>query len=153
MNENQTPVKLPFYAKLALSLLAILLVFVLMKLGESIIIPLFFSLLIALMLLPLSNWMERHKILRSLAAGLCVLAFIIFISGILFFLGAQLVSFSHDLPELTDKMQAWVHDLQGWIALKFNVDAGRQLQFLNSSADKFANSASILAQGLLLAVG
>ncbi|MEO6832573.1 MAG: AI-2E family transporter, partial [Chitinophagaceae bacterium] len=42
---------------------------------------------------------------------------------------------------------------QGWIALKFNVDAGRQLQFLNSSADKFANSASILAQGLLLAVG
>lgn len=55
-------------------LLAILLFFGLLYWGRSFLIPIAIGMLIAMLLLPVSRWLERRKISRGLAAFLCVLA-------------------------------------------------------------------------------
>jgi predicted PurR-regulated permease PerM len=123
-----------------------------MEMGKSIIIPLFFSLLIALMLLPLTSWLERRKLPRSLAAAISILLFIVFVVGVFYFLGAQIVDFSKDLPQLAERMQQWVQELQDWVAQRFHIDASRQLEYLNKGAADLARYASAIAQSLVFAI-
>jgi len=149
--DEQQQIKLPFYARLAFLLISIMLILVFMREGSGIIIPLFFSLLIAFMLLPLTKWLER-RLPRWLAALIAILLFVLFISGVFYLLGAQIVEFSKDLPQLGERMQGWVASLQAWIAAKYQVDASRQLEYLNDAVEGFARYASIIAQALLLAV-
>ncbi len=98
--EEQRAIKLPFYAHLAAILLSLVLIVFILHVGSSIFIPLFFSLLIAFMLLPLTKWLERRRFSRSLAAMVAILLFVILITGVFYFLGAQIGDFSKDLPEL-----------------------------------------------------
>ncbi len=151
--DEQQPIKLPFYAHLAAVLLSLVLIVLILREGSTIFIPLFFSVLIAFMLLPLTHWLERHKMSRGAAAAVAILLFVIFISGIFYFLGAQIGAFSKDLPQLGIRMQAWVAQLQTWVSGKYHLDASRQMEYLNKGAADFARYASVVAQALLLAVG
>jgi predicted PurR-regulated permease PerM len=144
--------KHPFYIRLAAILISVMLILVLLKEGSSIIIPLFFSLLIALMLLPFTKWLERRRFPRGLAAGTAILVFVAFVGGLFFFLGAQMAQFSKDLPLLGDRLQTWVADTQVWVANKYGLDTSKQLEYLNRGAESFATWASVVAQALVLAV-
>jgi predicted PurR-regulated permease PerM len=152
-SQDRQEVKLPFYLRLTSVLLCIVLILFLMHEGRSIIIPLFFSLLIALLLLPLTHWLERRKVPRTAAALLSILIFLLFISGIFYFLGAQLFEFSRDLPEIGNRVQAWINDLQTWISNRYHIDASQQLEYINNVAMDLARYASLVAQAFLLALG
>jgi predicted PurR-regulated permease PerM len=150
--EDQQEIKLPFYARLAAILLSVMLILVIMHEGKSVIIPLFFSVLIAFMLLPLTKWLERRKLPRTISAIIAILLFVAFIGGVFYLLGAQITEFSKDLPQLGERMQTWIANLQGWIAAEYGVDASKQLEYLNDAVTGFAHYASLMAQALLLAV-
>ena len=151
--EDKEPIRLPFYAHLAAVLLSLVLIVLILREGSAIFIPLFFSTLIAFMLLPLVKRLERKRLPRAAAAGVSILLFVILISGIFYFLGAQIGAFSKDLPQLSTRMQGWVAELQAWVAGKYHLNATRQLEYLNKGAADFARYASVVAQALLLAVG
>lgn len=151
--DEQQKVKLPFYVRLAAILLSLVLIVFMLSAVRKIVIPLFFSLLISLMLLPLTKGLERLKIPKSLAALISLLLFIAFVGSVFYFLGAQVVDFSKDLPQLGSRMQGWIVDLQDWVTRKFHVDASRQMEYLNQGAADFARTASGIAQTLLLTVG
>jgi predicted PurR-regulated permease PerM len=151
MNERYE-VKLPFYARLAGILLCVALITEIMSRGKAIIIPLFFSVLISLMLLPLTKLLERLRLPRGLAAILSVIVFVLFISSIFYFLGAQVVQFSKDLPQLGDRLQEWTDHLRQWVAVKYHVDASQQLQYLNNATEYLVRNASVVAQSLVLSV-
>jgi predicted PurR-regulated permease PerM len=144
--------KHPFYIRLAAVLISLVLILLILKEGSSLIIPLFFSLLIALMLLPFTKWLERRKIPRGFAAGIAILLFITFIAALFFFLGAQMAQFSKDLPLLGERLQTWAADSQLWIANKYGLDTSKQLEYLNRGAEGFAQWASVVAQALVLAI-
>jgi predicted PurR-regulated permease PerM len=150
--EEPKEIKLPFYARLALTLLAILLILVLMSEGKAIIIPLFFSLLIAFMLLPLTKWLERRRFPRSLAAIVSILLFVTFLSGVFYFLGQQISDFSKDVPQLVSRTQAWIADVRHWTTEHYHVNASRQIEYLNKATSGILSSASTFAQAALLAV-
>ncbi len=150
--EERPPISLPFYVRLSAILISVTIILFLLHEGRSIIIPLFFSLLIAFMLLPLTKWMERRRLPRSAAAAIAILLFLIVIAGICYLLGAQIAAFAEDLPMLGTRMQEWIAGLQTWIANKYQVDASHQLEYLNRVAADFARYASFIAQALLVAV-
>ena len=61
-------VKFPFYARLALTLFAIALILLFMWIGKSLLVPLFFSFLVAILLHPLVKFFEKKRFPRALAA-------------------------------------------------------------------------------------
>src|SRR5579875_3204654 len=98
MERRDNHSKLTFYARIGLILHAFLLTLLILYLGRILFIPLFFALLVAILLHPLSQFFER-KFKKGIAATISVLLFIIFIGAIVFFFIKELVLFLKDLPK------------------------------------------------------
>src|ERR1017187_10702799 len=93
----------PFYFKSTVILLGlILLVYALFNLRE-IMVPLAFSLLLAILLNPLANWFQRKKISRILSIALSMLIALVVTVALLYFIASQIVSFGTELPLLKKK--------------------------------------------------
>ncbi|MCC3157147.1 AI-2E family transporter [Hymenobacter sp. 15J16-1T3B] len=97
-----------------------LLVFVLHKLDE-ILLPIAFSAVFTLLLLPICRWLEAHKVPRVLAIVICLLLVLLIFAGIIIGFGSQLTQFRDEIPKLQAKMmeifnqaQAWAHDRFGY---------------------------------------
>ena len=151
MEENNY-IRLPFYARLALVLLSIVLILFLMQEAKSIIIPLFFSLLIAFMLLPVTKWLERRRLPRGVSAVVSILMFIVLVAGLFSFLAQQISDFSKDIPQLGTRVQLWTTELQAWVSRKYHVDYSHQMEYLNRAGAGIASYASTAAQTFLFAL-
>ena len=128
-------VKFPFYARLALILLAVVLVIFFLMEGKAIFIPLLFSLLIAILLYPLKSFLERKLHMGRLPSSLIsVLAFLLCIAAFIYFLTLQVINFSEDLPELQKRVHQIITDIQHWIAVEYHVNTHQQSDYLNKSA-------------------
>lgn len=150
-NQERNELVFPFYAKLAFVLIAVVLILFLMQAGKILLIPLFSSLLIAFVLLPVCKWLEKRKLHRGLAAFLSILLFISVISGVVFFLIRQIVEFSKDLPALRQNLQVYLTSMQGWIAAKYHVDSHQQIAYLNENTDALVGAGTAAAR--MVAVG
>src|SRR5450432_2163363 len=134
-------VKFPFYARLALTLFAIALILLFMWIGKSILVPLFFSFLVAILLHPVVLFFEKRHLPRALASIIPVLIFMVLVLGLFYFFSHQVVRLSRDLPSLQAKvLQKW-QDIQDWISDKYHVTNTQQVAYMNKSATGILNSA------------
>ena len=144
-------VSLPFYTKLALVLFSIICLGYLAILGQSLLAPLLASFLLALLLLPMANFLEnKWRFKRSLAAIVSVVIMIAVISGILFFLASQLRDLGQDWPLLKKQALHSFEDLQHWISETFNVNAHKQIDYLKNSATNAVSTSATLVGATLM---
>ena len=133
--------KFPFYARLALTLFAIALIMVFMWFGKSLLVPLFFSFLVAILLHPAVIYLERKRFPRALASVSTLLTFLALVFGLFYFFGHQVVRLSRDLPSLQEKvLQKW-NDIQGWISETYHITNTQQVDYVNKSASGIVNTA------------
>jgi AI-2 transport protein TqsA len=105
-----------------------------MYLGKVLLIPLFFALLVAILLYPLSKMFER-RMKKSLSAVTSVILFLIFIGSIVFFFIKELVLFLKDLPKAQSQFYKIIENIQNWVSAKFNMDNTQQMDYLKKSAN------------------
>lgn len=138
-------IKLPFLLKLALAVISIIGIGYLIKLGQSILAPFFLAFLMAMLFLPLANFMERRlKFPRSVSTIVSVMMMLIILTGMIFFFGSQLSSFSKDLPHLSKQFNLVFHNLQNWVSQTFNVKIHEQLDYLDQGLSKLLSSSGII---------
>ncbi|WP_242478890.1 AI-2E family transporter [Hymenobacter lapidiphilus] len=101
-----------------LLLSAVLLVYTLHKL-DDILLPLLFGALFTLLLLPICQWLEAHRVPRILAIIVCLLLVMGLFAGIILAFGTQLTQFQDELPKLQVKMMEFFRDGQQWAQQKF----------------------------------
>jgi putative permease len=144
-------ISLPFVAKLALVLLSIIMLGYLAILGKTLLSPLFFSLLMAFLLLPLANFLERKlKFRRSISSITAVIVMIVALYSILYFLGNQLGELWADWPLLVKQVTTAFHDIQLWISKTFQINAYKQKSYLADGLEKsLATSAVVIGTTLL----
>lgn len=119
MEANVT--KLPTYAKLSLVLLGIIIFFYILFIGQDIIIPIVFSFIIAILLNPIVNYLCRKKINRILAIMITLIVTIGVVTGIFYFLIAQMSMFAESFPAFKEKFSIMFEDMQKWVAQTFNI--------------------------------
>lgn len=134
-------VRLPFYARLALTLFAIALILLFMWIGKSLLVPLFFSFLVAILLHPVVKFFEKRRFPRSLAAVVTLLIFMVLIGGLFYFFSHQVVRLSRDLPGLQAKVLDKWQDIQDWISDRYHITNGQQAAYMNKSATGILNTA------------
>lgn len=141
----------PFYAKLALVLFSIICLGYLAILGHSLLAPLLASFLLALLLLPLANFLEKKwRFKRSLASIVSVVLMIAVIACIMMFLASQLTDLGQDWPLLKQQAIHSFEALQVWVSHTFNVNAHKQIDYLkNSATSALASSATVLGATLM----
>lgn len=140
----------PFYLKATVILFGIiLLVYVLFNL-QDIIIPLAFAGVLAILLNPLYNWLQRKKIPKTLSIFITLLATLIVFGGIMYFLSTQIAKFSDTLPLLKEKMAAIAVQLEEWTQANLGITVQKQIELVNEALN---NSKALVGSTLSTALG
>lgn len=109
-------IQLPSYLKaLAVLLLLIVLVFILIV-GKAILIPLALGGFFAVLFTPLSLLMERYRFPRVLSCTLSLLLMIAITAALLSFIVGNLIGFSKDFADISDRINALTYEIDSWTA-------------------------------------
>ena len=122
-------------------LVSLIALFYIAVLGKSILAPLVFGLLFAVLLLPLANFLE-HKLRfpRSLASLLSVIMLVVVLAVLLYIVGAQVSSLADDWPQFKQQVLGTVNDLQVWISHTFHIRIKQQMTYVNNATSKLLES-------------
>ena len=148
MNE----VKLPFNVRLTFTLLSILLIIYIARLGHELIVPLIFALLVSIMLLPLATQLEKWRFSRGAAALTVILLFVIALAGVLTLLISQMGNFVADFPELQTQLLKSLNSLQVWVNAHFHINSRKQMNYLEQFAMGTLGSATTFLSTALYSV-
>ncbi len=128
--------QLPFYVKLGFKFLVIFFICVFINVAQNIIIPFAFACLLAVLLLPVVNFLESLKVPRVISISVSLVLAIGFIAGIIYFLSSQIASFMQDIPSIKQHLNEHFVSLQNWIKEKLHISFEEQNEYLNQQADK-----------------
>ena len=139
----------PFYKKSTLILLGIILfVYVLYTLADML-VPIAFSVLLAILLNPLYTRIVKWRVPKVLAIILTLLIAIIVLAGLLYFLSSQIIQFGDMAPLLTQKFNQISTSLQTWIESTFGIALEKQIQLLRDAASGSKALAGRTVSGVL----
>ncbi len=140
---------IPFYLKLAQITIGLIGLTYIMYVGQEIIVPLLFSLIIAILLNPFVNFLIRKRCNRVIAISLSVLFATIFTLGLLYFIGSQMAMFSDALPELKQKFNTMFNDSVLWISQNFNISTAKIKRWIETQKKEgMTNSTAVIGQTL-----
>lgn len=144
---------LPFYVKFCLNLLIIILIGGIIYIGKDILMPFFFAIVLAILLLPVNNRLVKWGFPKVPAMLLSILMAIILIGAIVYFLSSQVASFVNDLPTIKQHLNDHVHTVQQWIRKTFNFSYKEQDQAVKEATTNLkGSSTSIMGTTLITAV-
>ncbi len=146
-------VKVPFYIRLALILLSIVLIYMILSEAANIFIPLVFALLISILLYPLNKFFENKMHLgRTVSAGLSVMLFISAMLSFIYFIALQIIGFSGDFPQLRKRFQQMFDGVQHWLSSKLHINNTQQTAYINNSINGAMGSAAHSVSNLFVSI-
>jgi predicted PurR-regulated permease PerM len=142
-------VKLPFYAKSTIILFGLILFVIVLYFLQSIVIPFAFATILAILLNPVNNFLQRLRLPRLLTISITVLIAILMVTLLFYFLTVQMAQFGEALPQLRARFSQYLTEVQGWLVRSYNISAQKQLQWLNTGlSNAFENGGAIIGQTL-----
>ncbi len=115
------PDRLPVFLKITQVLLGITVFFYILYIGQDIIIPLVFAVMIAILLNPVIRVLCRIRIPRVPAILLSLIVTMAVIAAILYFFISQISLFSESFPLFKKKFLSLFNDAEHWVSRTFNV--------------------------------
>ncbi|MEI9956150.1 MAG: AI-2E family transporter [Ferruginibacter sp.] len=123
----------PYSVRLCFQILLVVLIAFVIIQCKTILVPLYFSVLLSILLLPLANLLERAGLPKALAAILSVLIALTVIATILYLLSAQIVGFLNDIPSIKKHLGEHYEALQQWVEQRFNITTEQQQTLVNNA--------------------
>lgn len=136
---------LKFLPKLTMVLVSVVTLGYLVKIGQTILAPLFFSLLMAFLFTPFSNFFEKRlRFSRPLSTLMSLLTMMMAIFGIIYFFVTQLNDFTDSFPILQEQVIKAGNNLQLWISKTFGLNFNKQMDYLNQALQKVLSSSGAI---------
>jgi predicted PurR-regulated permease PerM len=121
-------------------LLLIVLTGIILYFGKGVFIPMFYGLLIAIVMYPASKWLEQKLHSRSLAITLALSFVAILFLALVAMLIGQVAIFRKDIPGILLKLQPLLVNLQAWLTERFSITIGMQNEWLHNAAINSSSS-------------
>lgn len=126
--------------------------------GQGILLPLMYATILAILINPAVNFLERKKINRGIAIASVLGLAIVIICTLLFLVMSQATVLIEAMPELSSKLQALLHQFALWLSDYFNISvrqinvwfANEKMTFLHSGDFGIGNTITTL--GSVLAI-
>ena len=141
--------QMPAYLKaLSVMVFIIVLVFFLIV-GKSLLIPIFMGGFFAILFTPLSDFLEKYRIPRTVAAVISLLTMMLLVAGLLSFIIGNVASFTQDFTGVSDRLSQMIGQADHWITDTFglpsNLGAQLDLDILLKYINKNSSSISAFA--------
>lgn len=112
----------------------IILLCVLIVYGQNVIVPLVFSILLSILLLPLTNFFEQKlRFPKTLANFTAVIFALAIIATLVYFFSHQIARFLSDIPSIKQHLEKHYSTVQHWIEQKFHVSSSQQQVMLETA--------------------
>jgi len=135
----------PLYMRASIVLLGILSFFFIVYVGQNIILPLVFSVLVAILINPLVNFLILKRINKIIAIAIPLLIALALMGGIIVFFSSQFNSFTEALPQLRIKFNELLVQLVDWLHRNFNLSSERINEWISTkTAEQVDNSSKII---------
>lgn len=128
------PNGLPFYAKFSFNLITIALLATFIFLGQDILMPLCFAIVLAFVLLPVNKWLVKLGLPQVPAMLISILVAVLLIGGIVYFLSMQVAHFVDDLPKIRRNLDRHINTVQQWVRQNFNLSKKEQQEAIESAS-------------------
>ncbi len=140
----------PFYAKASLIFIGLYAFVSVLVIARGIIIPIVFSVIIAIVLHPVVNFFVRLKINRVVSILIAITLTFLAINAFGLFVISQVIKLSDSWPQLVDKFSDILNQTTAWISHYFdispkNIDAW----IAKTKGEFFANSSDAIGQTLI----
>ncbi|MGM0635707.1 MAG: AI-2E family transporter [Bacteroidota bacterium] len=132
--------KLPFYLKSSLVLIGIYLFFNILDTLSSVLIPISFALMIAILLNPVVNFLRHKKIPKILAITISLLLALGIVVALISFVYSQVSSFAEYGDEFKNRAIELKDNIQFWITEQLGFEKDKQSEALNDLIDKSKDS-------------
>ena len=143
--------KLPFYSKVTILLVGLIALLAILFIAKSIIIPIVFSVIIAIVLHPAVNFLVRLKFNRVLAIVIIMLMTFLVIAGFGVVLISQATRFSESWPILVEKFTALLNQNIADAADYFHKDPQKIHEWITKmQGEIISSSTAAIGQTLML---
>ncbi len=149
---EHTATKLPVYTKLAQIILGLIGFFFILYIGQDILIPVSFALIIAILLNPIVEFLMRKGVHRILAIAIALLGMMLISVVVGYFIVSQMARFSESFPQFKEKFTVLTQDVLNWVSETFNISK-QKIDAYMKDAKKGIDGAAILGKTLGLLSG
>lgn len=130
----------PFYFRLTMILLMLGLLSAIIVLGQDLVVPLSLATLVAILLIPVCQFLEKRKVPKVLAIVIALLLTVLFVGGIFYFLSSQIAAFLNDTEQIKKGINMQLSHLQDWIREQFNLSKKEQNDLVQQVQTKMQDS-------------
>lgn len=133
-------------------LLLLVLVFVIMHYARNFLVPVAIAGMFAMMLVPVSRFLERRRIPRGIAAAISVLVTLVVFTGVSYVLVHQVFLLSKDISVIGERLSALLESTYGFIAEHFEYPVEKQREYIKEQTNLLSGSAAKYAGNFLVYV-
>jgi putative permease len=140
-------------ARIAYILHILLLIIFLLYFGQGVLIPLAFSMFIAVLILPICNFFERQGFPRLFACLISVILGLLAFVMIAYYLSSQIISFKSDLPAIARNLTGWLYNLQTYVVKNMHLDPANVQNFVDTTTNEIIANTSVFVSTTFLTLG
>ena len=112
---------LPFYVKISIIIIGLLAFVTVLYFTQSIVVPIIYSTIIAIVLSPMVGFLTKRKVNQVLSISITLFLFIAITVTIVMLLSVQMMQFSESFPKLIEKINQFADSTELWASQRFNV--------------------------------
>lgn len=143
---NNSVVNHPLYLKLAQVIMGLVGFFFILYIGKTVIVPLVFSAIIAILLNPVVNYLHHKGINRIIAIFLALIAALSLLAGLFYFLVSQAGMFTDSLPQFKASFKKVSADAVDWVSTTFSISKPNiQAWFKSLKSGGMSNGSAVLS--------
>ncbi len=147
------PLKFPFYAKASLFSIGTFAFISIVYIGQDLILPLLYAIIIAISLSPVVNYLVRKRFNRALSITIVLLIATFLVAALITLLWLQASRLSDAWPQLTNKFQNLVTQSITWASDCFNISAEKINEWISNTKNEFISNSSAFVGITLTTMG
>jgi predicted PurR-regulated permease PerM len=134
----------PFYQRLTFNLITIALIMIAFIYGSSLLLPFFFAVLFANLLLPIVKFLGRQRFNRVFSILVPLVLAVVIGATVIVLLSSQVARFFDDLPALREKSTQLLSSFQSWINENIHIAINKQNQYIEETKENIKDKAPLI---------
>jgi predicted PurR-regulated permease PerM len=126
-----------------------ILLFASLYFASTILIPLLFGALFAMLMHTAANYFESKGMSRGASSTICTLIVLITVAGIAAIMINQLLRFSEDLPQMQERLTEYYEKARAFIYQEFGITRAEQEKFIEKRGNDLSDNAGQIIQTAL----
>lgn len=139
----------PLYIKICCILISLVISVYILDVLQDFLVPMTFSVLLSILLLPICNKLEQFKVPRTVAITLCIILAVCVILLFIYLVVSQIRTFDEVIPAFKSKTLSFYSSLQEFLINRFNIKLDEETFNLKDNMSSIFENGSQVISGTL----